>query len=120
MTAGLTIDIIHCEYDYLDVEFRASSERFSATTRIYVGFEELSSFATVIAGFPANLQDRRQYEFGRRGRCYAGGYCGLNFLCRDNLGHVAVEVDIEDDEGSFETGIAKFSFRFEAAGLDRF
>lgn len=120
MTAGLTISVLDREYDLLDVEFRASNERFSATTRIYIGIEELKSFATVVAGFPTNLRDKRQYEFGRRGRPYAGGYCGLNLLCADNKGHVAVDVDIEDDAGRFETGIAKFSFIFEAAGLDRF
>lgn len=118
MTAGLTISLLEREYDLLDVEFRASSERFSATIRIYVGPEELKSFAAVIAGFPVNLADKRQYEFGRRGRPYAGGYC--DFRCTDNKGHVAVDVDIENDWLRFETGLAKFGIRFEAAGLDRF
>jgi hypothetical protein len=120
MTAGLTISLLDREYDLLDVEFCAASERFSATTRIYIGPEDLKNFADVVAGFPVNLRDKRQYEFGRRGRLYAGGYCGLNFVCADNKGHVAVDVDIVDDAGRFETGIAKFRFMFEAAGLDRF
>ena len=120
MNAGLTIKVVDPDNDYLGIEICAANDRFSGTTRVYAGLDELSSFATQIAGFPAALRDNRKYEFGQRGRSFAGGYCGLSLHCVDRLGHAVIEVEIEDDGGSYPPANAKFSFRFEPAALDRF
>ncbi len=119
MTPGLTIRVLDFEYGIPNVEICASSDKFSSTNQLNLRLEELKSFANLMAGFPANLCDKRQYEFGRRGRPY-GAYCGFHFLCVDSKGHVAVDICIEDDGGAFEAVVARFRLAFEAAGLDRF
>ena len=120
MNAGLTIKVVDPDTEYLGIEIRAANQRYSGMTQIYAGLDELSSFATQIAGFPAMPGDNKVYEFGRRDRSIAGGYCRLHFRCLDQLGHAAVEVTIEDDGGRYPPGNAEFTFRFEPAALDRF
>jgi hypothetical protein len=120
MEKGLTFEVVYPDSDYLGIEIHAANERFAGSTRIYAGLKELSDFAKHITGFPVDPHDVRQYEFGSRARSFAGGYCRLHFRCKDQLGHAEVGVDLEDDSGKFQQGIAKFSLRFEAAGMDRF
>ena len=120
MNAGLTIKVVDRDSDYLGIEIRAANDRFSGTTRIYAGLDELSGFANLIAGFPANTHDEREYEFGRRGQSFAGGFCRLHFRCLDNIGHAAIAVDLEDDFLRCPPGSARFSFKIEPAALDSF
>lgn len=120
MIEGIKIKIVDPDDDYLGIEIYASSERYSAATRIYAGLEELTEFAVFLSGFPKNSQDERKYEFGSRDEKIAGGFCSLRFHARDMVGHSAIEVEIEDDDQFYESAMAKMTIRTEAADIDNF
>jgi hypothetical protein len=63
MTPGLRISIIEPDEDYLGIEVAAASARFAGTTRIYAGLDELSIFASRIAGFPATAEESTKLRF---------------------------------------------------------
>lgn len=120
MTPGLRISIIDPDEDYLGIEVAAASGRFAGTTRIYAGLDELSIFASQIAGFPTTANDLRNYQFGSTEPGVAGGFALLRFHCVDGSGHPALEVVIEDDKHRHEMASATFSFQFAPVDLDRF
>jgi len=120
MTPGLRISIVDPDEDYLGIEVAADSGRFAGTTRIYAGLDELSIFASQIAGFPTTAEDQRNYEFGSTESGVAGGFALLRFHCLAGAGHPALEVIIEDDQQRHEIASARFAFQFAAADLDRF
>jgi len=120
MTPGLRLSIIDPDEDYLGIEVAAGSGRFAGTTRIYAGLDELSVFASRIAGFPTTAGDRRNYEFGTTDPGVAGGFARLLFYCVDGSGHPALEVVIEDDPIRHDNASAKFAFQIAAADFDRF
>jgi hypothetical protein len=66
MTEGLRIRIVDPDDDYLGIEIQVSNGRFAGSTRIFAGLQELTEFSAKIAGFPANPDDERIYEFGSR------------------------------------------------------
>jgi hypothetical protein len=120
MTPGLRISIIDPDEDYLGIEVAAASGRFAGTTRIYAGLDELSIFATRIAGFPTTAEDRRNYEFGSTDPGVAGGFALLRFYCVKGSGHQTLEVTIEDDQERHEIASARFDLQIGAVDLDRF
>ena len=120
MTPGLRISVIDPDEDYLGIEVAAASCRFAGTTRIYAGLDELSVFATRIAGFPTTVEDRRIYEFGSTDPGLAGGFALLRFYCVEGSGHQTLEVIIEDDQQRHEIASARFAFQIGAVDLDRF
>ena len=120
MTPGLRISIIDPDENYLGIEISAASGRFAGTTLIYAGLDELSIFASRIAGFPTTAKDERTYEFGSTESRLAGGFALLRFHCVDGAGRTALEVIIEDDAQLHETASARFVFQFAAIDLDRF
>ena len=120
MSAGLTITAVDADVDYLGIEIYASNGRFSGSTWIYAGVDELSEFAGEIEGFPSGPEDQRMHEFGTREPGYAGGFCKISLRCLDRRGHVAIHIVIEDDDARYAAAEAQFSFASEPAALDRF
>src|SRR5262245_21329429 len=118
MQAGLIVKIVEVDPDYLGLDIRATSNRFSGSTRIYAGLTDLTEFANRIAGFPTTAADERSYEFGRPDGPL--GFCGLRFRCIDGVGHARVEVALQDDKRWFGPGAAEFSFPVVAEAVDRF
>jgi hypothetical protein len=119
MDAGLRIRVVDPDADYLGIEIHAWNTRFCGTTLIYAGLDELSEFASCIAGFPTSSQDERAYKFGTADPGVAG-HCSLRFHCVDMVGHSALEIALEDDDHRMMPGTAKFSFLVNAADIDRF
>ena len=120
MAAGLEIRVVDVDDDYLGIDIAASSERFSGSARLYLGFTALSEFAGALAGFPSSNSDRRTHEFGTLDPGVAGGFVRLVFQCVDGAGHTAISVAIEDDPHHHSKASATFTLEFEAAELDRF
>ena len=120
MDTGLSIVVVDPDEDYLGIDIRVASGRFSGSARIYAGLDQLGEFARAIAGFPVGPDDRRVYEFGIRDPGCAGGFVALTFFCRDRAGHPMVTASIEDDPQWHSKASAELSFDFEAASLDRF
>ena len=115
-----TIVAVDPDPDYLGIEIFASSRRFSGTTRIYAGLDELSRFAGAIEGFPTSREDERRHVFGTQDKGIAGGYCSVRFRCRDTVCHSVVEFEFEDDDAYYSEGAARFSFSVEPAEIDAF
>jgi hypothetical protein len=120
MTPGLRISIIDPDEDYLGIEVAAASGRFAGTIRIYAGLNEISIFASRIAGFPTTAEDRRNYEFGSTDPRVAGGFALLRFHCVEGSGHQTLELIIEDDQQLPDIASARFAFQIGAVDLDRF
>ena len=121
MNPGLQFSVVDPDDDYLGIEIHGWNERFSGTTFIYAGLGELSEFAARIAGFPANKQDTRTYEFGSLDTQCAGGYCSLRFFTLDSAGHAALEIIVEDGAPRFGPESATFRLHVvDAASIDRF
>jgi hypothetical protein len=119
MAPGMIVKLAELDDDYFGVEIYASIDRFAGSAHIYAGLRELSEFATCIAGFPSNPDDKREYEFGSRDLSVAGGYAGLRLYCFDRAGHAVVEIGIED-YGRYGRAKAHLSFQIEAAAVDQF
>jgi hypothetical protein len=66
MASGMIVKLAALDDDYFGFEIYASIDRFAGSAHIYAGLQELSEFATCIAGFPSNPEDERVYEFGSR------------------------------------------------------
>ena len=114
---GLRVAVVdNGDDDYLGVEIYSTASRFAGTTQIFIGSTELGEFAAAIAGFPRKPDDSTHYMLGTTDRQCAGGFCELR-LDVDATGQVLVTVHIEDDN---RTDCARFSFRTEAAMIDRF
>lgn len=121
MLGGLRISIMQSDPDCLALEIHAWNGRYAGTTYVYAGLSELSDLASMIAGFPSQIPDERTYEFGKRDRRFAGGYCALRVRTIDGWGHAVVEVDIEDDDRLYSLSSARFSVPVvDAAAVDRF
>jgi hypothetical protein len=116
----LEIVVTDPDPDYLGIEIFASSARFSGATKIYAGLDELTQLAEVIERFPTSSKDERKYVFGEKNKGVAGGYCALRFYCRDGAGHIAVEVEFEDDDAYYYDASAKFSFPVLPTEIDEF
>jgi hypothetical protein len=121
MSSLLRVIVTDPDPDYLGIDIVASGNRFSGAAKIYAGLHQLNEFADVIEGFPKNWKDERTYTFGTKDKGVAGGFCELRFYCRDRAGHVAVEVELEDDDRYYSEAFAKFAlFPVVAAELDKF
>lgn len=106
--------------DYLGIEVFASSDRFAGTTRIYAANDELSDFCRGIEGFPNRTEDQRSHLFGTREPGCAGGFCELRFFCTDGSGHVAIRVEVGDDQARNSDGFGRFTIPTLPAEIDTF
>ncbi len=109
---------------YFVIEITAASERFSGSTSVRVGVEQLTEFANEIAGFPVSPEDTRNYEFGLSDSFNVRGYCKLRFCCIDLVGHAMVDLEFVDDSDCYPESSAgasaKFSIPIQANDIDRF
>jgi hypothetical protein len=119
MEAAIKITVVDPEDYYFGVEIHAWTRRYSGGTRVFVGddLEALSQFCARISGFPARGDDDRESQFGTT---TSGGYCRLRFRTVDAVGHAVVDVELDDDISLYSDASAKFSFRVDAAAVDRF
>ncbi len=120
MEPQLQIRAIDPDPDYLGIEIFAASGRFAGTTRIYAANDELSELCRVIEGFPNRIEDQRSHLFGTREPGYAGGFCELRFFCTDGSGHVAIRVEVRDDDARHSDGFGSFTIPTLTAEIDTF
>lgn len=120
VAAGLNIKVVDPDQDYLGVEVTAFNGRFSCSSRIFAGLEELGEIADALAGFPSSISDMRDVQLGNVDPKYAGGYVRLSFATTDTPGHASVAIECADDGDMYLSGSAAFEFPVEPAGIDRF
>jgi len=119
MDSGIRLRITDRDPDYYGVELRAWNGRFAATTFLFAGLRQLSELAAVIDSYRSGTGIVASYVIGTRDPGFAGGCCELR-LDADAVGHVTLDVDIDDDDQRFTAGHARLSLGTEFAPLDRF
>ncbi|HEX3435283.1 MAG TPA: hypothetical protein VHT24_00835 [Pseudacidobacterium sp.] len=82
----------------------------------------MAGTATLLAGFPVDLEDRREVIFGAFGPKSAGGAMNLKFSCIDGVGHCQLHVTIEADYDRRDLLAERVEMlcAFEPAALDQF
>lgn len=120
MIPGLTITIVDADDDYSGIEIQACSDRFAGCARVSAGLRELTEFAAKLVGFPKHHSDQQTHEFGSRSGGTAGGYCRIQFRSIDRAGHVALQIEIEEEDGWWTRSSTQMNLQTEAAEIDRF
>jgi hypothetical protein len=110
------------DVDVVELEVCAWNGSFGGSTCLYIGRGELADTATLLAGFPVGLEDRRDVTFGAFGSKSAGGAMNLRFSCIDGAGHCQLHVTIEADYDSRDLLAERVEMlcAFEPAALDHF
>jgi hypothetical protein len=111
---------VETDSDYIGLEVRAGSARYTATTFIYGQPAELLAAADAVCAFAAELGADASMGLGTLDPNCASGFCGLTFSAADSLGHVVVRAHIHDAPYRFDDARAVLSFRTEAGAVDRF
>ena len=98
---GLHIKAIWEDPDLIEVVVTAANGSFSGFTCFYTSDDELRRVASALKGFPSGVADRREIRIGEA--VWPDRTDGINaiFLCRDGLGHLAVEVKLTSDEHDY-------------------
>jgi hypothetical protein len=80
------------DIDVYEFDLSASNGRFSGAAKTYVSIGGLAEAAEALKGFPRELSDVGELQFGAFGRESAGGAVHLRFFCIDGAGHAVVEL----------------------------
>ena len=65
------------DFDAVELKGSAWNGSFGGSTSVWVGQGDLADAATLLAGFPVSLEDRREVAFGASGPKFAGGAMNL-------------------------------------------
>ena len=114
------ITIFDPDDDYTGIEIQACTDRFAGTARVYAGLRELTDLANQMVGFPKDHTAQLTYEFGSRSPGVAGGYCQIRLRCLDRAGHIALHVELEDEDLYWPPSSTQMTIHVEAAETDRF
>jgi hypothetical protein len=117
---GFEVEIVWVDENMLEIGLRAGSGRFSGRTSCYAGLNEAEKFADHLAGFPQDLADVREYEFGGDLPGLLPGGASLRFKCADSSGHLTVAVDVWDKSRPGGRESVSVVFRSVPAQIDAF
>ena len=107
--------------DVVELKVSAWNGTFAGSTRLYVGQGDLADKASLLAGFPVGLKDRREVTFGAFGPKSAGGAMNLKFSCIDGAGHCQLHLTVEADYDVRDAAErVEMLCAFEPAALDQF
>lgn len=127
MSLGLQLKYLWHDIDVYEFDVSASNGRFSGAAKTYVSIGGLAEAAGALKGFPRELSDVRELQFGAFGRESAGGAVHLRFFCIDGAGHAAVELRFEstsecysNSSGDGPTQSAQYTAEIEATAVDDF
>jgi hypothetical protein len=121
-----SVQLTYRYHDVHVVELRVSAWNgsFGGSTCLYVGQGDLAAAATLLAGFPESIKDRREVIFGAFGPKSAGGGMILTFACADGAGHcklrVRIQADANYDRPELVVEQVEMLCSFEPAALDLF
>lgn len=136
----LSIEVIYYDDDLIELEARATNNRYSGVTRVYINadWEDFIDLGNRFKGFPKSTEQIEEIEFGFTKRYQeefqkikannpmmkpATAYLGLKFYCTDGAGHPAALVTLQEDDRSERSEgneSARFEIRFEPAQIDKF
>jgi len=110
------------DVDVVELRVSAWNGSFGGSTCVYVGQGDLADAATLLAGFPVSLEDKREVTFGAFGSDSAGGALTLRFACIDGAGHCQLHVTMEADHDRRDLLAERVEMlsTLEPAALDQF
>jgi len=120
MDRGIEMTVIWFDDDLIELRVRASNGTFSGEADAYVSHSVSTDLARVLRGFPADINDGREFELGTFDPQCAGGGARFRFRCLDRKGHASVEVNLRADVHRLGAQSAIFLVPIEAAGVDAF
>lgn len=88
----LELEIIWKDDDIFELKVTASNGRYFGITEVYDTTESLLSFAQTLIDFP-NQNKIAIHEAGKKNG-YA--YFSMRFYCIDKVGHIGIEINLED------------------------
>ncbi|MCU7612834.1 hypothetical protein N0B16_00110 [Chryseobacterium sp. GMJ5] len=88
----LELEIIWKDDDMFELKVTVSNGRYYGITEVYDTTESLLNFAQTLINFP-NHHQTTFYETG-----YKDGYAyfSMRFYCIDKIGHIGLEINLED------------------------
>ena len=116
----LSIERVWEDADYFEIEIIAQSELVSANVRSYTTVGSINELSSRLAKFPQKSDERYIWENGTKGD-KSTPFVSLEFFREDELGHIAIEVYMEIDDGaSYEKHNCCFFIKTEIGLLNRF
>jgi hypothetical protein len=116
----LELKVIWKDADMIELKVKASNSRFSGTTEVYENPEYLYDLSNKLLGFPTEHKTIF-YEAGQKNNY---GYFSMNFYCIDNIGHIGVEINIEENVPTYHRKEEKDKLKLEIivvpSGIDNF
>ena len=88
----LELQIVWKDDDMFELKITASNARYYGTTEVYDTPESLTGFAQTLIDFPKDNK-KQIHEAGFKD---GYSYFSMNFYCIDNVGHIGVEINLED------------------------
>lgn len=122
LKCGLQVEVIWFDQHMVQYQFRCSNGRFSGYADIYLGHDDLANMAEGLRGFPARVNDSRDFELGTFDPKCADGGIRMHFYCTDSRGHPAVDVELRGDACKAPGEVESVALRIpiEAASVDSF
>jgi hypothetical protein len=70
---GIEFEVIWPDQDMIEYQVTCSNGPFRGTAKMYLAQDDLSKAAEILNGFPSNIKDSRDVEFGTFDPKAAGG-----------------------------------------------
>jgi hypothetical protein len=119
---GIEFEVIWSDQDMIEYQVTCSNGPFRGTAKMYLAQDDLSKAAEILNGFPSNIKDSRDVEFGTFDPKAAGGGISMSFRCVDSAGHAVVLVRLRGDgcKGFDEPESVCLCVPVEAGSIDSF
>lgn len=115
----LELEIVWKDDDMFELKVTASNGRYFGITEVYDTRESLLSFAQTLINFPK----KNKMTLHEAGRKDGYAYFSMRFYCIDNIGHIGLEVNLEDKvatEFRKEKNKLKLEIIVEPSAIDNF
>lgn len=95
----ISIQKIWSDADFFEIEVYAQSELICSKVNSYTTAAAINELALHLISFPENSHDKYIWKNGIKGD-ESTPFISLEFWCKDELGHIVVEVYMEIDDGA--------------------
>jgi hypothetical protein len=121
MEKQLLFEKVYEDADVIEIKVTVWNGAFGGITNVYIGRNKIGELASGFRGFPSTSLDFREATLGAFGADSAGGGVHLTLFCADPVGHVFVNVKIENDcDSKNRAESANLLLRTEASAVDAF
>jgi len=119
---GIEFEVVWFDQDVIECHVTCSNGPFRGSSKMYLAHDELPKAAQALSGFPSNIKDSRDVQFGASEPNSAGGGILMSFRCVDSVGHAVVLVRLRADgcKGPGEPESVCMYIPVEAGSIDSF